>query len=94
MRVILTPVRTPVATAYAERFVRTIRSECLDWIVIRGERHLAHVASAYIEHYNTERPHRGLKLQPPDPPARRIAGRIERHDRLGGLIHHYERSAA
>ncbi len=87
-------IRTPVANAYAERFVRTIRRECLDWILIRSQRHLAHVASEYVEHYNTERPHRGLGLLPPDPPPRPVAGPIERHDRLGGLIHHYERNAA
>ncbi len=56
MRVVLTPIRTPVANAYAERFVRTIRHECLDWILIRSERHLARVASEYVEHYNHERP--------------------------------------
>jgi putative transposase len=56
MRVILTPIRTPVANAYAERFARTIRHECLDWILIRSERHLARVASRYVEHYNSERP--------------------------------------
>jgi transposase InsO family protein len=90
----LHPVRTPVANAYAERFVRTIRRECLDWILIRSERHLAYVSREYLEHYNRERPHRGLGLRPPDPPPRLVAGPIERRDRLGGLIHHYERTAA
>jgi putative transposase len=92
IRVILT--RAPVANAYAERFVRTIRRECLDWILIRSERHLARVAAEYLEHYNSERPHRGVGLQPPDPPPRLEAGRIDRRDRLGGLTHHYERAAA
>jgi transposase InsO family protein len=93
-RTILTPVRTPVANAYAERFVRTIRRECLDWILIRNERHLAHLVREYLEHYNCERPHRGLGLQAPDPPPQSGAGLIQRLDRLGGLIHHYERTAA
>jgi putative transposase len=94
IRTILTPVRTPVANAYAERFVRTIRRECLDWILIRSERHLAYVIREYLEHYNRERPHRGLGLRPPDPPPRLVAGPIERRNRLGGPIHHYERTAA
>jgi transposase InsO family protein len=94
IRTILTPVRTPVANAYAERFVRTIRRECLDWILIRNERHLAHLVREYLEHYNRERPHRGLRLRPPDPPPQLGTGPIQRLDRLGGLIHHYERTAA
>ena len=67
IRVIRTPIRTPVANAYAERFVRTVRAECLDWLLIRNERHLQRVLHHYLEHYNHERPHRGLRLQPPDP---------------------------
>ena len=94
IRVILTPARTPVANAYAERVVRTIRSESLDWIPIRNERHLRRVLVEYLEHYNHERPHRGLALQPPDPPPRLEHGPIERRDRLGGLIHEYHRAAA
>jgi transposase InsO family protein len=94
IRAILTPVRTPVANAYAERFVRTIRCECLDWILIRNERHLALVVREYLEHYNHERPHRSLGLRPPDPPPWPTAGPVERRERLGGLIHHYERTAA
>jgi transposase InsO family protein len=96
IRTILTPVRTPVANAYAERFVRTIRRECLDWILIRNERHLARIVAEYLEHYNRERPHRALGLRPPDlPPPQEVgASPIQRRDRLGGLIHHYERTAA
>ncbi len=94
VRVILTPIRTPVANAYAERVVRTIRRECLDWILIRNEHHLRRVLVEYLEHYNHERPHRGRALRPPDPPPRIEAGRIERRDRLGGLIHEYHRAAA
>jgi putative transposase len=94
IRTILTPVRRPVANSYAERFVRTIRRECLDWILIRNERHLAHVVRTYLERYNRERTHRALDLRPPDPPPQPGAGPIQRFDRLGGLIHHYERTAA
>jgi putative transposase len=94
--VIHTPVRAPQANAYAERFVRTVRTECLDWLLILGRRHLAHVLRTYIQHYNRERPHRGLALQPPDapqlkPPAR---GDVQRRDHLGGLVHEYYRAAA
>jgi putative transposase len=94
IRTILTPLRTPIANAYAERFVRTIRCECLDWILIRNERHLAHVVHDYVPHYNRERPHRGLGLKPPDTRPRLIAGPVKRLDRLRGLIHHHERAAA
>ncbi len=94
VHLILTPIRTPVANAHAERFVRTIRDECLDWILIRSGPHLHRVVAEYLAHYNAERPHRGLTLEPPDPPPRLTNGPVERRDRLGGLIHHYERSAA
>ena len=59
VRVILTPIRTPAANAHAERVVRMIRSECLDWILIHNERHPRRVLVEYLEHYNQERPHRG-----------------------------------
>jgi putative transposase len=97
IRIIHTPIRAPQANAYAERFVRSVRAECLDWLLILGRRHLERVLRAYTMHYNRERPHRGLALQPPervnaaDPPT---AGKIERRDRLGGLIHEYYRAAA
>jgi putative transposase len=94
IRIIRTPIRTPVANVYAERFVRTVRVECLDWLLIRNERHLRQVLREYLEHYNHERPHRGLRLQAPDPPPRPETGPIERHDRLGGLVHEYHRAAA
>jgi putative transposase len=53
--VIHTPVQAPQANAYAERFVRTVRNECLDWLLILGRRHLEHVLRTYIQHYNQER---------------------------------------
>jgi putative transposase len=97
IQVIHTPIRAPQANAYAERFVRTVRAECLDWLLILGHRHLERVLRVYTAHYNRERPHRGLKLRPPDP-ATAIqppgTGKIERRDRLGGLIHEYHSVAA
>lgn len=61
IKVILTPVRAPNANAHAERWVRTVREECLDWMLIFGRRHLLKVLRVYIEHYNRERPHRSRK---------------------------------
>jgi hypothetical protein len=95
IRVIKTPIRTPVANAYAERVVRTIRHECLDWLLILNQRHLEGVLRTYFEHHNRERPHRALSLLPPIPAALRTAtGPVRRRDRLGGLIHEYHRAAA
>ena len=79
------------------RFVRTIRAECLDWLLILNRRHLHHVLRVYVDHYNTQRPHRALKLVPPDPPEPppKTSGHgVRRRDRLGGLIQEYYREAA
>jgi putative transposase len=97
IRVIETPIRAPQANAYAERFVRTVRAECLDWLLILGRRHLEHVLRIYTTHYNRERPHRALELHPPEVPDRAEPTRtetIERRDLLGGLIHEYQPAAA
>jgi transposase InsO family protein len=96
IRVIETPIRAPQANAYAERFVRTARSECLDWLLIVGRRQLEHVLRTYTAHYNAARPHRALALLPPEAghTATRLAtAKIERHDLLGGLIHEYRAAA-
>jgi transposase InsO family protein len=96
INVIHTPIRAPQANAYAERFVRTVRAECLDWLLIIGRRHLESVLRIYTAHYNRERPHRGLALLSPEatnavrPP---WGGEITRRDRLGGLIHEYRAAA-
>jgi putative transposase len=94
--VIRTPVRAPQANAYAERFVRTVRTECLDWLLIVGRRHLDYILRIYTQHYNRERPHRGLALHPPLPlaPALPKEGDVQRLDPLGGLLHEYYRAAA
>jgi putative transposase len=97
IKVIHTPIRAPQANAYAERFVRTVRAECLDWLLIVGRRHLETVLRIYTAHYNQERPHRALALLPPEPTNAdpRLSGeQIKRRDRLGGLIHEYHRAAA
>jgi transposase InsO family protein len=90
-------VRAAKANAIAERFVRTVRAERLDWPLIFNRRHLERVLRLYVRHYNRERPHRALALQPPEHDERSEAppvGEIRRHERLGGLIHEYHRAAA
>ncbi len=97
IKVIRTPIQAPNANAYAERWVRTVRVDCLDRIVILGRRHLDHVLRVYRQHYNEHRPHRALDLRPPDqptPPKQTTATRpVRRRDLLGGLIHEYQAAA-
>jgi len=97
-RVIRTPIRAPRANAFAERFVRTVRRECLDHVLIHDPRHLERVLQAYLAHYAQERPHRGLDLAVPagnGAPRVRATARtpVERRDVLGGLIHEYRWAA-
>jgi putative transposase len=98
IRILQTPIKAPRANAIAERFVRTVRAECLDWLLILNRRQLERMLRIYVEHYNRERPHRGLHLRPPHPdpapPAQPAVSEIRRRDRLGGLIHEYYRAAA
>jgi putative transposase len=92
IRIIRTPVRAPRANAIAERFIGTLRRECLDHLLITGPRHLAAVLHEYIRHHNAHRPHRSLDQRPPTgaaPPPSEAASRPLRRDRLGGLIHEY-----
>jgi transposase InsO family protein len=94
-RVIKTPVRSPRANAYAERFVGTARRECLDWVLIFGRGHLERVLAEFVSHYNTARPHRSIDLDAPVrlEPVSDTTAAICRVDRLGGLIHDYRRAA-
>ena len=97
--VVVTPVQAPNANAFAERWIRTVRAECLDWLLIIGRGHLEQVLRRYVEHYNQHRPHRALGLEPPDPSAglALVGGargaRVNRRDLLGGLLHEYRRAA-
>jgi putative transposase len=98
IQVVKTPVRAPKANAIAERFVGTVRRECLDWLLVLNRRHLEHVLRVFVDHYNAHRPHRSLNLAPPAATGseRRIAsssGDLTRRDRLGGLIHEYHYAA-
>jgi transposase InsO family protein len=92
-------VKAPKANAFAERFVGTVRRECLDWMVIFGRRQLQRTLRTYVKHYNGHRPHRDLGLVLPRPALLlRLAvpeqpGQVHRRDRLGGLIHEYDVAA-
>ena len=86
-----------------ERWVGSVRRECLDRLLIVGRRQLEHVLGVYIRHYNRGRPHRALDLKPPDASARGSSVgvdtptedlQVRRRDLLGGLIHEYELAAA
>jgi transposase InsO family protein len=89
-----TPVRAPRANAYAERWIESLRAECLDYLVIVTQGQAERVLRAYVAHYNGERPHRGLLIEVPKPTfTGPPVGRVERHDVLGGLIHEYRRAA-
>jgi hypothetical protein len=88
-KVLITPVQAPNANAYAERWIRTVRAECLDWLLITGRGHLEQVLRIYVEHYNGHRPHRALQLESPDAPTGPIVisdnqRRVLRRDRLNG----------
>jgi transposase InsO family protein len=92
IRIIRTPIRAPRANAIAERFIGTLRRECLDHMLITGPRHLDNVLREYVQHFNTHRPHRSLEQRPPagsTPPGSGAAIRVLRRDRLGGLLHEY-----
>jgi putative transposase len=97
IRVIKTPMRAPRANAIAERWIASPRRECLDRMLITGERHLRLVLSEYADHYNSHRLHRSLQQSPPagcpHPPAPGASARLLRRDRLGGLIHEYSQVA-
>jgi putative transposase len=95
IEIVRTPVRAPQANAVAERFVRTARAECLDWLLILNQAHLEHVLRVFIDHYNGHRPHRALHLTPPNgtrpaaPATQAGSVQAQRRDRLGGLLHEY-----
>jgi putative transposase len=97
VRIVNTPVQAPRANAIAERWIGSARRECLDRMLIAGERHLQLVLGEYAGHYNTHRPHRTLHQNPPagrpDPPAAGTSIRVLRRERLRGLIHEYAQVA-
>jgi putative transposase len=99
IRTIRTPVRAPRANAFVERWIGTVRRECLDRILIVNRRQLERVLRVYIPHYNEHRPHRSLDQRPPleEPRPGSETGvdldHVRRRDLLGGLIHEYKTAA-
>ena len=95
IRVVQTPYQAPNANAHAERFVRSIKSECLDRVIVLGERHLRQTIREFITHYHRERNHQGLEneLIETSPTVEGDGRRIRRRPRLGGLLNYYARAA-
>jgi len=95
IKIIWTPYRAPRANAFAERWVRSVREECLDRLLITNEAHLRRVLTEYVAYFNKAQPHQGLDQQCPIPIERgRKDGPVHRRDVLGGIIHDYYREAA
>ncbi len=94
IEVVHTPFRAPQANAYAERWVRSVREECLDQVIIFNQTHLVHTLQVYEEYFNQARPHQGIKQCIPCPPTTRSAtGKLARRDMLGGILHDCYRAA-
>lgn len=99
IKVLRTPVRAPKANAMCERFIGSVRRECLDHMVILNERHLQRIIGEYVDYFNCARPHQGIGQRIPDPredDQNRVVergGRIVSHPVLGGLHHDYRRVA-
>ena len=95
IEIVLTPYRAPKANAFAERWIRSLREECLDHLLILNEHHLRRVLIEYITFYNEARPHQGIEQQTPIPRAHFSQdGLIQHREVLGGLLHDYYRQAA
>ena len=96
MRIIKTPIRSPRANSFAERYVGTLRRECLDHLLIHGEQHLRHILAEYAQHYNDHRPHQSREQRPPlhEPgQAIDVTARIKRRQAVQALISEYRRAA-
>ena len=95
MEIVLTPCHAPQANAFAERWIRSVRQDALDPIVVLGQRHLRRVLVEYVDFYNRARPHQGIEQGTPIPrPAYAPEGPIGRREVLGGVLHDYSRQAA
>jgi hypothetical protein len=95
VRVIRTPYRAPNCNAYAERFVRSVKEECLNRVIPFGERHLRRTLADFMIHYHGERNHQGIGNELIDRPQRQRGGApVRRRQRIGGLLSYYYRAAA
>ena len=93
IRVIQTPYRAPNANAHAERFVRSIKGECLNRLIPFGERHFRQAVAEFVAHYHGERNHQGLRNELIEGEPATNVGRIRRRQRPGGLLNYYARAA-
>jgi len=94
VRIIRTPFRAPNCNAYAERFVRSIKEECLERVIVFGERHLRRTIAEFVAHYHAERNHQGIGNELIDPFERADGqGRVRRRQRIGGMLNYYYRAA-
>jgi len=95
IQIIKTPIQAPNANAYAERWIRSVREECLDKLIIINEKHLTQVMNEYVDYYNTARPHQGIQQQIPiSPTTVDKSGPVRCRNILGGIIHDYYRDTA
>lgn len=95
IEILRTPYRTPVANSFAERWVRSVREEVLDKLLILNQAHLQRVLTEYIAYFNQSRPHQGIEQRCSIPIERGLRnGAVKRRDVLGGIIHNYDRDAA
>jgi transposase InsO family protein len=93
IRVVQTPYQAPNANSYAERFVRSVKEECLDRMIPLGERHFRRAVSEFVAHYHRERNHQGLENALLEGPPTASGSRVHRQQRLGGLLNYYRRAA-
>ena len=94
VRIIRTPFRAPNCNAYAERFVRSIKEECLERVILFGERHLRRTIAEFVAHYHAERNHQGIRNELIQPLERAEGqGRVRRRQRIGGMLNYYYRAA-
>jgi putative transposase len=93
INIVQTPFRAPKANAFAERWVRSVRQECLDKLIVINQAHLRRVMHEYVDYYNTQRPHQGISQKTPIPFTSQLDGRIQCKEVLGGIIHAYYRDA-
>ncbi len=94
VKIVRTAIQAPNMNAFAERWVRSIKSECLHRMIIVGDRSLVRIVSSYVEYYNSERPQQGIGNELIDCLEDSGSGEVIVSERLGGLLKHYHRSAA